>query len=94
MVISGIVIAAKPEDLPTVSAEVERLPWADVHISDSLGRVVVTIEAENIDESIERLKELQQLPGVLMAELAQYTIDDGELSHGQVWRLPTSPSRA
>jgi nitrate reductase NapD len=84
MVISGIVVASKPEDLSAVSAAVEQFSWADVHASDSVGRLVVTIEAEDIDESMERLKQLKQLPRVLMAELALYTIDDGEDSHDEV----------
>ena len=53
----------------------ERLAWADVHYTDPSGRVVVTIEATDIDESIDRLQELQGLPRVLSAALAQYCIE-------------------
>jgi nitrate reductase NapAB chaperone NapD len=37
---------------------------------------VVTIEAADLDQSADRLKELQELPRVLMAELAQYCIEE------------------
>jgi nitrate reductase NapD len=76
MVISGIVMASRPEQLDQLRETVNRIEWADAHFSDSNGRLVVTIEAEGIDESMERLKELQQLPHVLMAEMSQYYIED------------------
>jgi len=75
MTISGIVMACRPEDLAATMEAVDRLAWADVHYTDPSGRVVVTIEATDIDESIDRLKELQGLPRVLSAALAQYCIE-------------------
>lgn len=75
MTISGIVMACRPEDLEATTGAVEGLTWADVHYTDPSGRLVVTIEAADVDESIERLAQLQGLPRVLTAELAQYCVD-------------------
>jgi nitrate reductase NapD len=75
MTISGIVMACRPEDLEATTSAVDALAWADVHYTDPRGRLVVTIEAADVDESVDRLKELQELPCVLSAELAQYCID-------------------
>lgn len=75
MTISGIVVACRPEDLATTTRAVEGLAWAEVHYTDPRGRIVVTIEADDIDGSIDRLEELQGLPRVLSAALAQYCID-------------------
>ena len=69
-------MASRPEQLDQLRERVNRIEWADAHFSDPNGRLVVTIEAEDIDESMERLKELQQLPDVLMAEMSQYYIED------------------
>ena len=76
MIISGIVVASRPEHLAGVKQAVGEIPWADVHFSDPAGRLVVTIEAADLDQSMDRLLELQRLPRVLMAELAQYCIED------------------
>lgn len=76
MIISGIVMASRPEHLAEVCRAVEAISWADVHFSDPRGRLVVTIEAADLDQSADRLKKLQELPQVLMADLAQYCIEE------------------
>lgn len=76
MIISGIVMASHPEHLDELKQLVEAIPWAAVHFSDPRGRLVVTIEAADLDQSAERLKQLQVLSRVLMAELAQYCIEE------------------
>lgn len=83
MIISGIVVASRPEHQAQVRADVSALPWARTHFSDPSGRLVVTIEAADIDESMARLKELQALPRVVMAELAEYSIEDDEEEEGR-----------
>ncbi|MDP6980731.1 MAG: chaperone NapD [Myxococcota bacterium] len=77
--ISGVVVASRPENLQVVSDAVDALPWAEVHYSDSAGRLVVTVEADGIDASIERVESLQRLPDVLSASLAEYRFEEGEM---------------
>ena len=79
MIISGVVLASRPEHLAEVGQALEAIAWAEVHFSDPRGRLVVTIEAADLDQSADRLKELQEIPRVLMAELAQYCIEEEEL---------------
>jgi nitrate reductase NapD len=75
VIISGIVVASRPEHLSEITAGVNELPWAEVHFSDPRGRLVVTLEASDLDESIERLETLQALPRVLSAALAEFCSD-------------------
>ena len=75
MIISGIVVASRPEHLSKISEEVNRLPWAEVHFSDPAGRLVVTLEAKDLDESVDRMQTLQALPLVLSAALAEFCSD-------------------
>jgi len=75
VIISGILVASRPEHLSEISEEVNRLPWAEVHFSDPAGRLVVTLEASDIDESVDRMKTLQALPLVLSAALAEFCSD-------------------
>lgn len=79
MIISGIVVCGRLEDGEAIRTSLARLRWAEVHYADSAGRLVVTVEASDIEESMSRLKELQALPRVLTAELAQYGIEGEEI---------------
>jgi nitrate reductase NapD len=82
MIISGIVLASRPGRMDALRASVDRIPWADSHFSDSTGRLVATIEALDVDESMSRLKELKALPDAVMAEMAQFYDDEGsEATH-------------
>lgn len=75
MIISGIVVATRPEHLSKITEAVDELPWAEVHFSDPVGRLVVTLEAADLDQSMERMKALQGIPHVLSAALAEFCSD-------------------
>ena len=77
--ISGVVVASRPDHLAALSEVVDALPWADVHYSDAAGHLVVTVEADGLDDSIERLERLQQLPNVLSVSLAEYRLEGDEM---------------
>ncbi|MBW1886346.1 MAG: chaperone NapD [Deltaproteobacteria bacterium] len=77
--ISGVVVASSPEHLAEVSEAVDEFPWADVFYSDAAGRLVVTLEASGVDDSIERLLSLQNLPNVLSASLAEYYVEEDDI---------------
>jgi len=55
---------------------VNEFSWAEVHYTDPDGRLVVVIEGRDVEQSMDRLKELQKLPRVLMAELAEFVVED------------------
>jgi nitrate reductase NapAB chaperone NapD len=75
MTISGVVLACRPQHLVETTESVNGLPWAEVHYADPKGRLVVIIEADDVDQSMDRLQELQRLPHVLVAELAEFTTE-------------------
>ena len=77
--ISGIVVASRPEDQAEVRREIEALAYADVHYSDPRGRLVVTVEAPGVDASMERLEAIGKIPRVLAVSLAQYCLEEGEI---------------
>jgi nitrate reductase NapD len=77
--ISGVLVASLPEYLDKVILAVDAIPWADVHYSDPDGRLVVTVEGNGVDDSIERLAELQRLPNVLSASLAEYRLEEDDV---------------
>ena len=74
MNVSGVVVACRPENLDLVAEAVAAFPWAQVHHRDARGRLVVTIEAADSEESAARLRDLQELEQVVMAEMAEYVM--------------------
>ena len=76
MTISGIIVACRREHLAETTDAVNALPWAEVHYTDPDGRLVVTIEAAGVEQSMDRLEQLQGLPRVLMAELAEFVLEN------------------
>ena len=78
MIISGIVMTSRPGRLKELRETLDAIAWLDVHFSEESGRMVVTIEAADVEESIVRLRDLQELPDVGMAELSHYYIEGDE----------------
>lgn len=77
MNISSVVVKTLPEHLEAVKAGLEKSGLCDIHFSDELGRIIITIEGdENADETA-KLKEIQQLPFVASADFS-YTYTDDE----------------
>jgi len=79
MNISGILVQAKAENVEIVVKRLEESGICDVYTHDNLGRIVVTIEGEGIDEEIEKLNQLQTIEGVITADM-HYSYSEDELS--------------
>ena len=56
MNVSGVLVQTRPEEVETVIQRLKDSNICDVYTHDELGRIVVTIEGEGIDEEIEKLK--------------------------------------
>jgi nitrate reductase NapD len=76
MMISGVLVVAKPEHQSQVRTALEVLPWAEVHHEDPDGRLVITIEADDTDQAIARLQEVKEVPQVVLAEMVEHYVDD------------------
>ncbi len=76
MLISGIVVQCSPQKLNVVRKRISAFQWADVHHEDPKGRLVVTIEALDADASIECVREIQEIEDVVMAEMAEFCLEE------------------
>ncbi len=76
MTIAGVLVVCRPEHLGSLQTTLERFPWAKVHHSQPDGRFVITIESENTDGNMSRLREIQSLPHVILAELVEQYVDE------------------
>ena len=76
MMISGVLVVAKPEHQSQVRMALEAFPWAEVHHQDPDGRLVITIEADDTDQAVARLREVKELPRVVLAEMVEHHVED------------------
>ena len=79
MNISSIVVKTLPEHVRTVIENLRSTDFCEVHFHDTTGRIVVTIEGEDISEEMRKLKLVQGMPHVLSADLA-YAYSERELA--------------
>ncbi len=79
MNLSSIVVLTKPELLEEVLKSIKASDYCEYHLHDEKGRIIVTIEGENTEEEINKLKKLQTIPHVISAEMAfAYSEDELE----------------
>jgi len=70
MNISSIVVQTTPAHLDTVVEALKASELCDYHFHDGLGRVIVTIEGEGVEEEIKKLTAIQEMPHVVTAEMS------------------------
>ena len=78
MNISGILVQTKPENTDSVINAIKTTDFCEYHMHDEKGRIIVTIEGENVEEEIGKLKQLQAVKGVLAADM-MYAYAEDEL---------------
>ena len=76
MSLSAILLIASPGQAPQVRQALAAQPWAELHQQDDAGRMIVTVEADDTDQGVARLKALKALPGVLSAELVIHCFEE------------------
>ena len=87
MNVSGILVVVSPSELEAGIAALNGLPGVEVHHTDAAtGRIVVTQEAETVNDEVDGLKRIKALPGVAMAEMVYHYLDeDGLPSKAASW---------
>ena len=72
MNISSIVVQVLPQDYDKVKEALIASGVCDYHFGDKAkGKMVVTIEGENVDEEVEKIMAIQKIQGVLTADMMQ-----------------------
>ncbi len=78
MNISGILVQTKPEHTESVIKKIKQSNCCEYHIHDEKGRIIVTIEGENTEEEIKKLKILQSFDNIISADM-MYAYSEDEL---------------
>jgi nitrate reductase NapAB chaperone NapD len=91
---SGILVNAAPGDLAPLANELERLPGTRVHQQDpATGRLVLTLEAPTVNDEVDGLRRIQQVPGVISANLVYHRIGAGDPAAADGSSAPQGESR-
>ena len=80
MDISSVIVGARPEGAEQVKQSLEALEGVEVHTVAEDGRMIVTIESGDEDNTSNTFEMIRQLPGVISAALVyhQYESDPDE----------------
>jgi nitrate reductase NapAB chaperone NapD len=75
--ITSIILGVAPKDAAEVSAQLKAIEGVEVHAIAEDGRMIVTIESGDEDNTSNTFEQMRQLPGVLSASLVyhQYESD-------------------
>ena len=77
MNISSIVLQAKPEHIDAIVAICQASDFCDYHFHDAnIGKIIVTVEGENIDEEMQKMKQIQAIPHVICADMMMAYSED------------------
>ncbi len=78
MNVSGVLVQTRPEHIEQVVNLLKEIEFVDYHMHNELGKIVVTIEGENVSEETARLHLIQKIPHVLAADM-MYAFAEDEL---------------
>lgn len=78
--ISSVILGVLPADSTVVSASLSELEGVEVHAVGDDGRMIVTIESGDQDNTSNTFEAIRQMPGVISAALVyhQYESDPDE----------------
>ena len=76
--VSSLIVHGAAERLAAIAAAIDVLPGAEVHASDGVGKLVVTLETVSNAETSERIEAIRALDGVFAASLVYHEVEDAE----------------
>ena len=76
MNISGVIVKAYPEKMPSIEKILNTMDGVEVHGNNEDGRIVVTVEQESANSLSDTLVEIQDVPGVLSAAMIYHQFED------------------
>ncbi|TLD83986.1 nitrate reductase [Helicobacter sp. MIT 11-5569] len=67
--VSSLVVLCAPENIENLWKKIDAIENAQCHYQDASGKIIVTLESQNIDEEIKLLKKIESLDGVISAQM-------------------------
>jgi nitrate reductase NapD len=70
MNISSIIVKTRPENYDAVWLNLQECGFCDVHFGEKeKGVIIITIEGKNVEEEIEKLTKIEQMPMIISADM-------------------------
>ncbi len=69
MNVSSLVVQTKSESVNTVIELIKKCDFCDYHLHDEKGRIVVTIDANEKDEELDKFDKIKMIPNVISVSL-------------------------
>ena len=76
MNISSIVVQTMPKFLDEVVESLKNCEACDYHLHDEKGRIIITIEGEDVSEELGKLKVIEAIPHVIAADMQMAYSED------------------
>lgn len=77
MNVSSIVVQARNEFIEGLVEEIKKCDFCDYHFHDvSIGKVIVTVEGEDIEEEMAKVRKIEALDHVISAEMMMAYSED------------------
>ena len=76
MNISSVVVQTVPNFLDEVVESLKNSDACDYHIHDEKGRIIITIEGEDVSEELKKMKVIEMIPHVISAEMQMAYSED------------------
>ncbi|WP_201353677.1 chaperone NapD [Hydrogenimonas urashimensis] len=77
MNISSIVVQVRQEHVDEVVETLKNSDFCDYHFHDkSIGKIIVTVEGEGVEEEIAKVKQIQAVPHVIAADMMMAYSED------------------
>ena len=70
MNISSIIVKTRPENYDAVWLNLQESELCEVHFGDkNKGIIIITIEGETVEEEIEKLNKIEEMPFIISADM-------------------------
>lgn len=76
MNISGVLVKAYPEHLPSIEKVLTTMAGVEVHGNNEDGRIVITVEDKSANNISDTLVQIQDVPGVLSAAMIYHQFEE------------------
>ncbi len=84
MNISSIIVQTLPKHLAEVVTSLKNCDVCDYHMHDELGRIIITIEGDGVQEELKKLKVIEAIPYVMSADMQMAYSEDELSSHMEI----------
>ena len=76
MNISGVLVKAYPQHLPSIEQALTQMNGVEVHGNNDDGRMVITVEDNSANNISDTLVQIQGVPGVLSAAMIYHQFEE------------------